>query len=216
VAKLLDRVPWFVTAPTVLALTGGIALILNLLLADYFIRTFVDDEDPFALAPGDGAAPPGTPATTPAAQPATPTTTPSVPTATSTPAAASPVATQPPATASPTPTGPAIVSQGSFRDGDPGHHGRGVARLGQTADGAPILRFEGFSVTGGPDLFVYLTTDPDGGAIAEGLNLGRLKGTDGNQNYEVPAGTDLSRYRSVVIWCRAFNVTFAVATLEVL
>jgi hypothetical protein len=29
----------------------------------------------------------------------------------------------------------------------------------------------------------------------------------GNQNYSVPAGTDLSRFRSVVIWWKRFSMT---------
>jgi hypothetical protein len=36
----------------------------------------------------------------------------------------------------------------------------------------------------------------------------------GNQNYDIPAGTDLSRYQSVVIYCKPFHVVFATATLR--
>jgi hypothetical protein len=28
----------------------------------------------------------------------------------------------------------------------------------------------------------------------------------------IPAGTDLSTYRTVVVWCRAFDVAFVTAT----
>ena len=40
------------------------------------------------------------------------------------------------------------------------------------------------------------------------LDLGSIKGNHGEQNYAVPAGTDIGRYRSVVIWCKRFSVGF--------
>ena len=40
-----------------------------------------------------------------------------------------------------------------------------------------------------------------------------MKGNIGAQNYEVPAGTDLGRYRTVVIWCVRFSVAFGAAEL---
>ena len=46
------------------------------------------------------------------------------------------------------------------------------------------------------------------------MSLGRLKGNIGAQNYEIPAGTDLAAYRSVVIYCQRFHVVFATATLR--
>ncbi len=32
-----------------------------------------------------------------------------------------------------------------------------------------------------------------------------MKATNGSFNYEVPAAVDLSQYKSVVVWCRAFT-----------
>ena len=46
------------------------------------------------------------------------------------------------------------------------------------------------------------------------LKLGKLKGNVGNQNYEIPAGTELNDYRSVVIWCELFDVLFSPAPLK--
>jgi hypothetical protein len=46
------------------------------------------------------------------------------------------------------------------------------------------------------------------------LDLGSLKGNIGNQNYEIPAGTDISEYQSVVIYCLPFHVIFSTATIS--
>ena len=65
---------------------------------------------------------------------------------------------------------------------------------------------------------MYLSTNPARGA--EGafddtfVNLGRLKGNVGDQNYEIPAGTDLGGLTTVVIWCDRFNSAFGAADLE--
>ncbi len=119
-----------------------------------------------------------------------------------------------PAADSATDTG--VLQLGEFRDGDPGHNGSGQAKVIQTADGELVLRFENFSVTGGPDLFVILSADPEGSrsSAQDGLDLGDLKATDGNVNYSIPQGTDVSQFSSVIIYCRSFNIVFAVATLE--
>ncbi|RPI80918.1 MAG: hypothetical protein EHM34_09370, partial [Nitrosopumilales archaeon] len=47
------------------------------------------------------------------------------------------------------------------------------------------------------------------------VNLGRLKGNIGNQNYEIPIGTDLSKYNAVLIWCKAFSTLFGSAQLTI-
>ena len=74
-----------------------------------------------------------------------------------------------------------------------------------------ILRLENFKSTNGPDLYVYLSTDSHASNF---VSLGRLKGNIGNQNYEIPIGTDLSKYHTVLIWCRAFSVLFGHADLR--
>lgn len=85
------------------------------------------------------------------------------------------------------------------------------------ADGKTYVRFENFKTDNGPDLVVYLSptasTGPEGSFADNPVNLGELKGNVGNQNYEVPAGTDLSKYRSVVVWCKRFSVAFGAAPL---
>ena len=93
------------------------------------------------------------------------------------------------------------------------HFGSGTAILVETTPGEWIVRFEDFSVRNGPDLYVYLSPDPNG-YVEDAVELGTLKATDGNFNTGVPAGTNVGEIRSVVIWCKQFAVQFAVATLQ--
>ena len=94
--------------------------------------------------------------------------------------------------------------------GDGFHNAEGVDKIIQLADGTDILRLENFKATNGPDLYVYLSTDKTNADI---VNLGRLKGNIGNQNYLIPAGTDITKYNTALIWCRAFSVIFGSAQL---
>ena len=111
---------------------------------------------------------------------------------------------------------PQTLSTGAFRSLE--HAAHGNALLVRLADGSLIVRFEQFEVENGPDLRVYLSTaQPDGPPSAlddDFLDLGGLKGNIGDQNYVIPDGTDLARYRSVSVWCRRFSVGFAVAPVD--
>lgn len=111
--------------------------------------------------------------------------------------------------------GDSMTLAGEFRSID--HTTRGTATLALADDGHYYVRLEGFSTENGPDLFVYLSTAPatsDGREFAEDfIDLGALKGNLGNQNYLVPDGTDLERYKSIVIWCRRFTSPFGAAPL---
>ena len=118
-----------------------------------------------------------------------------------------------PTTAPPPAPAPGVVAKGAFRDGAPGHSGSGQAEIQRLADGSLNIRLANFSVTNGPDLIVYLSPSAND-YTSGGLNLGKLKANNGNQNYAIPAGTDLSKYNSVVIWCQSFPTVFAYASLE--
>jgi hypothetical protein len=98
------------------------------------------------------------------------------------------------------------------------HKTHGVATVLQLSDGSRILRLTDFATSNGPDVRVYLVAAPDAGdnatvTRAGFVELGKLKGTDGDQNYAVPADLDLSKYRAVTIWCHRFSVNFATAPL---
>jgi hypothetical protein len=119
------------------------------------------------------------------------------------------------ATTTTVPADPVDLATGSFVSLD--HTASGTVRLLELADGRRFARFEGFETENGPDLFVYLSTNPADGPEAafddDFVNLGRLQGNIGDQNYEVPADTDLGRYTSVVVWCDRFDSAFGAADL---
>jgi hypothetical protein len=104
------------------------------------------------------------------------------------------------------------ILSGTFEGiGDGFHKVEGVANVIRLGSGAEILRLENFKATNGPDLYVYLSTDK---SASDFVNVGRLKGNIGNQNYEIQAGTDLSKYNTVLVWCRAFSFLFGSAQLS--
>lgn len=98
---------------------------------------------------------------------------------------------------------------------DHGTSGRLVLLEGE--DGQRFVRFEDLDTSNGPDLKVYLSTNPVEGPEQafddDYLDLGRLRGNIGSQNYELPSDADLTRFRSVVIWCDRFNSAFGAAPL---
>ena len=121
-----------------------------------------------------------------------------------------------PATAPEKDSGPRELTEGSFVTHD--HDTSGTARTIRLADGGQLLRLEDLRTSEGPDVRVYLSTR-SARAAREGLGsgaveLGGLKGNLGDQNYTVPADTDVSRFRSVVIWCERFSVSFGAADLS--
>lgn len=123
-----------------------------------------------------------------------------------------PTATEVPPTPEPAPFEPHIVLAGEFYGADDFHFGRGTALIIQVEPGIYVLRFEDFSVRNGPDLRVYLSTNPDGYS-ANDYEIGPLRATDGSFNYDIPPDVDISIYRSVIIWCEPFAVLFATAPL---
>ncbi len=101
------------------------------------------------------------------------------------------------------------------------HETTGVVKILELEDGSRVLRLEGFATSDGPDLEVWLSDAEvvegfDGWFLADDgdyLSLGKLKGTRGEQNYEIPAEVDLERFSSMSIWCVRFAVSFGAAEL---
>lgn len=111
-----------------------------------------------------------------------------------------------------------LAATGSFihaNPSDPIHWGRGkVSVYARTVYLEPD-----FEVGPGPKYHVYLV--PNAGVRKEAdvkdaklVDLGRLRSFKGSQRYPIPAGVDLTKYPSVVIWCEAFGVLISPADLK--
>jgi pentapeptide MXKDX repeat protein len=101
------------------------------------------------------------------------------------------------------------------------HATSGRATVYQEADGKLVLRLTNFKTSNGPDVHVILVATKDAGDDAdflknntERVELGKLKGNEGDQNYEIPDGTDLAKFRTVSVYCERFNANFGAAPLE--
>jgi hypothetical protein len=117
------------------------------------------------------------------------------------------------------PKTPERLTTGTFISHE--HKTEGTASILKLPDGSRVLRLEALDTSDGPDLEVWLS---DARVVSgkagwhvfddgEHRSLGQLKGTQGNQNYAIPADVDLTALRSVSIWCNRFNVSFGAATL---
>jgi hypothetical protein len=111
-----------------------------------------------------------------------------------------------------------IVATGTFHGA--AHKTSGRATVYQSPNGE-ILRLTHFETSNGPNLHVILIAASDAednenflDKKVERVELGQLKGNEGDQNYEIPAGTDLSKFKAVSIFCERYNANFGTAPLE--
>ena len=101
------------------------------------------------------------------------------------------------------------------------HSTSGRATIYQENGGKLDLRLTNFKTSNGPDVHVILVAVKDADDDAnflkgstERVELGKLKGNEGDQNYEIPEGTDLAKFQTVSIYCERFNANFGAAPLE--
>lgn len=115
---------------------------------------------------------------------------------------------------------PQTLSSGRFISHE--HGTTGKASVLKLPDGKRVLRLENLDTSDGPDLRVWLSDQAvkpgtagwfafDDGAYVE---LGKLKGNKGSQNYDIPADADLDKLTSVSIWCKRFHVSFGAVALK--
>jgi Electron transfer DM13 len=107
-----------------------------------------------------------------------------------------------------------LLSRGRFES--LAHETTGVAQVIDVPGGRRVLTLTRFETDNGPDLRVYLsTTAANQDSLGDDhFDLGGLKGNVGDQQYQIPGGTDLERLTKVVVWCRAFSVGFGAAPLR--
>ena len=118
-----------------------------------------------------------------------------------------------------TQSGTVQLKVGNFRDQDGFHRGSGQAAIYRGPDGSLLLRIDDFKVTNGPDLHILLSSHPDPTDSDElkgtgYIDLGKLKGNIGSQNYAIPDDLNIAAQMSVVIYCKPFHVIFSVAPFQ--
>lgn len=106
------------------------------------------------------------------------------------------------------PSGARIVAQGIFKSR--AHDVQGQALLVEQ-DGKKIIRFENFKTINGPNLHIYFGSELSN---RDFVDLGKIRATEGNVNYEVDSSVDISRYNKVMVWCVPFGVLFSYAELK--
>jgi Electron transfer DM13 len=101
------------------------------------------------------------------------------------------------------------------------HATSGRATIYKSPDGKQYLRLSDFTTSNGPDVHVLLVRSNDkalGQEIVKGdldsVELGSLKGNQGDQNYDLPVTVDFNQYQAVAIYCERFHAIFGVAKLE--
>jgi hypothetical protein len=111
-----------------------------------------------------------------------------------------------------------IIATGTFHGA--AHSTSGRATVYEGPNGGDTLRLTHFKTSNGPNLHVLLiaATDAEDNEDflkkgIERIDLGSLKGNEGDQNYTIPAGTDLTKYKAVSIFCERFSVNFGTAPL---
>jgi hypothetical protein len=117
-------------------------------------------------------------------------------------------------------TGNALLASGSLITHE--HETSGDVQVVRLADGRRQLVLRNLATSDGPDLRVWLTDQPVREGVAgwkvfddgEWVELGKLKGNRGNQVYPIPENVDLTKFRSVTIWCKRFSVSFGAAELK--
>ena len=111
-----------------------------------------------------------------------------------------------------------LAATGTFihaNPSDPVHWGRGKVSVYERT----VFLEPDFEVGPGPKYHVHLVPNADvrkEGQVAGSMfvDLGRLRSFKGSQRYPIPAGVDLTKYPSVVIWCEAFGVLISPADLK--
>jgi hypothetical protein len=111
-----------------------------------------------------------------------------------------------------------LVATGSFvhaNPSDPIHYGKGGVSVYEKA----VFLEPDFEVGPGPAFHVLIVPGlgirrSEDVKEAMYIDLGGLRAFKGGQRYPIPAGVDLGKYQSVVIWCERFSVLISPADLK--
>ncbi|WP_367606953.1 DM13 domain-containing protein [Legionella sp. W05-934-2] len=115
-----------------------------------------------------------------------------------------------------------VFAEGKFihlKPWDPIHYGKGGVEIYQGKKQAEVFLQKDFEVGPGPAYVIYLSDKADIRTAADfksakNTKLGMLKSFKGSQVYLVPNNVDITKMKSVVVWCEAFGVLITVADLK--
>ena len=115
-------------------------------------------------------------------------------------------------------TGPITLSSGTLAEISPGHPTSGTTKLIRLENGNHVVTLEGFQTINGPDVRVWVseTATLTNTALNSSVytDLGALRSTNGNLKYEIPSSVNVSKIKSVIIWCRLASIAFGGAALK--
>jgi hypothetical protein len=112
-----------------------------------------------------------------------------------------------------------LVASGTFihaNPSDPIHYGTGRVSVYERT----VFLEADFEVGPGPAFQVSLVPKASIRSSSDMkdvmfVDLGGLRAFKGSQRYPIPAGVDLKRYQSVIIWCERFGVLISPADLKI-
>ena len=118
------------------------------------------------------------------------------------------------------PDAPVVVAEGQLVDH--AYATSGTVRIYRLPDGAHQLALEDLDTQNGPDVHVWLSEndvsapdhDHQGAGSHPHLDLGLIKGNQGNQVYALPDDFNPSAWKSVDLWCDRFSESFGAAPLN--
>jgi hypothetical protein len=101
------------------------------------------------------------------------------------------------------------------------HQTSGRATIYRAPDGKQYLSLTDFSTSNGPDVHLVLAQGDEANLIQkivkgqlDMVELGALRGNQGDQNYDLPGSVDLQKYNAAVIYSERFHAVFGLARLE--
>ncbi len=116
----------------------------------------------------------------------------------------------------------AVVARGVFihpNPKDPVHWGKGNTSIYHQVGQNEVFLAKNFQVGPGPAFHVFLSESAniknnDDFKQAKNIDLGGLKSFKGSQVYQVPQNVDMSKVKSVVVWCVRFSQLITSANLK--
>lgn len=117
-------------------------------------------------------------------------------------------------------TGVTRLAGGDFSGADPTHEVSGNVTLYRDDEGH-FLRFERYDATAGPAVYFFLSESAEGEyddatvrkLLAPGGEVDGQATLRGHFNIRLPDGHEPTRYKSLIVYCERFGVTFGSAPI---